>query len=538
MRTLALLFLLGCAGGRKLEAPERNFTLLTTNDIYRPDGLPEEGLGGIARLRALRAELEAQDEDVLVLHAGDLLYPSLLSRIYKGEQMIDLFNQLDGDPSAMDERLWVAFGNHEFDESDLEDAPGLDARIDQSQFHWLETNFQFKTGTDGQPLVGGPNVHEHAIVEVGGVKVGLFGVTIDSKVPDYVESFQDPIEAAREACAALRSAGAEVIVGVTHLDMAEDLSLLETLGAAGPDLIIGGHDHARQSGERGGRWVYKADADALTANVIVVSLDSAGLVDVAHRYAALGPEAPTPDPVVAARAADWVNRFDAQYCADRLSLPADCMNQVLGRTTVRLVAEETRIRRYETNLGAWVADQMLAAFADQGAQVAFVNAGGLRLNHDLGAGATLTRRHLEELIAYPTALKLVRIDGATLAAVTGRAVQEWTGGGHWLQIGGFAYVHDPATTSASGLTLLGPQGPRAIAPDETLLAVVPDFLLNPKYGQDGYTMLSPASVIAEGPDLKAVLTAALARAEPAGISPAIEGRICNNAEPGPCLALR
>lgn len=535
---LALWFWFGCAGGRVVEAPERGFTLLTTNDIYRPDGLADEGVGGMARLRALRAELVAQDPDVLMLHAGDLLYPSLLSRLYKGEQMIDLFNQLDGDAAAMDDRLWVAFGNHEFDASGLKDAPDLDARVEQSQFHWLETNISFGTGEDGQPLIAAPNLHERAVVELGGVRVGLLGITIDSKKPAYVASFQDPIEVAREASAALRAEGAEVVVGITHLDMADDLAILETLGPEGPDLIIGGHDHARQSGERGGRWVYKADADALTANVIQVHLDAAGAIDVAHRWAALGPEAPAPDPAVAARAAEWIARFDEQYCRERFSMGADCMGEALGRTTTRLVAEETRIRRFETNLGDWVADQMLAAFADQGAQVAFVNAGGLRLNHDIGAGATLTRRHLEELIAYPSPLKLVRIDGATLAAVTAHAVQEWTGGGHWLQIAGFAYAHDPATTSASALTLLGPQGPRAIRPDEELLAAVPDFLVNAAMGQDGYTMLRPESVIATGPDLKELLIAALRAAEPAGISPALQGRICNATEPGPCLAIR
>ena len=72
-----------------------------------------------------------------LLHAGDLLYPSLASRLYDGAQMIDALNVLDGAPEAFDERLFLTFGNHEFDKEKLADAPRLDARLEESAFTWL-----------------------------------------------------------------------------------------------------------------------------------------------------------------------------------------------------------------------------------------------------------------------------------------------------------------------------------------------------------------------------------------------------------------
>ena len=55
-----------------------------------------------------------------------------------------------------------------------------------------------------------------------------------------------------------------MVVAVTHLNCGDDRHLLATLGGAGPDLIIGGHDHEHMAIQVGGRWVLKADADART----------------------------------------------------------------------------------------------------------------------------------------------------------------------------------------------------------------------------------------------------------------------------------
>ena len=77
-------------------------------------------------------------------------------------------------------------------------------------------------------------------------------------------------------------------------------------------------------------------------------------------------------------------------------------------------------------------------------------------------------------------------------------------------------------------------------PDERLRFSTVDFLVNPKWGQDGYTMLRPEHVVDRGegrPDLKVVVEDALRRAGPGGIAPVREGRICNPLAPGPCLAV-
>ena len=160
---LVLLGLAGCASSPPSGAPasERSITILTMNDVYRIEGLDDGKVGGLARLRTLRAELEASAPGrVLLLHGGDVIFPSLLSREYQGKQMIDVMNLLDGDatPGRIDERMLVVFGNHEFDAESCAAPPHLQARVAESDFLWLSSNVAPSRCPDGHPRVTGVNV--------------------------------------------------------------------------------------------------------------------------------------------------------------------------------------------------------------------------------------------------------------------------------------------------------------------------------------------------------------------------------------------
>lgn len=516
------------------EAQERSFLVMAVNDVYRLEGVDDGRVGGLPRLRALRREREELYPDLLLLHAGDFLYPSLLSRRFDGEQMIDVLNGLDGDPGAFDERLVVTFGNHELEKLQMSYAATLDRRIEESRFTWLGTNLEFVDDGKGRPVVDAPNLRRHSLVTSGGVSVGIFSITTHVSSPPYVAHVGDPFETARRSCAQLRGMGAEVVIALTHLEVAEDRELLERLGDAGPDLVIGGHDHESVQLDVGGRYVLKADADARTVTEAKVTIDAAGRIRVAPRLEPLTSR--IPDAELEARVLSWNQRFDRELCADK-GAPPGCLDEPIGKTRVRLQGEEIRSRKYETNLGDWVGDRMLEAFAEEGAQVAFLNAGTLRLNQDIPEGSPILRRHVEELFGYPAPLRLVAIDGATLQKIVERSIEDWSGGGWWLQVAGFAFRHDPDAGRATELTWLGNRRGERIRPDEKVLAVTVAFLVDPSKGQDGYTMLSPSRVVKEGGDLKEITMRAVSEAAAEGIAPVVEGRICNSREPdGPCLA--
>jgi 2',3'-cyclic-nucleotide 2'-phosphodiesterase (5'-nucleotidase family) len=542
----AALLLCGCASGqapasgqppagsRPATPPRgaRTAVILAINDVYRIEGVERGAVGGMPRLRTLRQQLEREHPDLLMLHAGDLLFPSFLSRTFNGAQMVDALNGLDGDAASFDPRLFVVLGNHELELFPKSDAAVLDQRVEESQFRWLNGNVQFVAGDDGRPLVAAENLAPTWLVTSGGIEIGIFGLTVDSKQPEYVAGFDDPVETARRLTAELRARGAEVVVGLTHLNARDDQRLLATLGDAGPDVVVGGHDHEHMACAVDGRLVLKADADARTATVLALTLDADGKLTVDHRLEPLA-ESVAEDCALAGTVKGWLALHEGFFCGQQprvggAALDPHCLEQQLGSSQVRLEAEESKIRGSETNLGDWVADRMVEAFADCGAQVAFVNSGSLRLNQDIPAGA-ITRRTVEELFAYPAPLYLLRLKGSTLQQVAAHSIEGWPGSGNWLQISGFSFVHDTTNRKVSAVQIPTANGGRPVQPDEEVLAVTLHYLFDPTGDRDGYTFLDPSQVVQgcaqNGRDLKAQVVIPALQAATGGIAPEVAGRI-------------
>jgi len=551
-RRAALPLLLGLACARPAPSPappapaacgpgpdgSARLMVLHINDVYRYAGRID-GSGGLPRVRALREHLEEArcGGPVLLTHGGDLLYPSLESSTLGGAQMVGLMNLLDGDPEAVDPYLVVTIGNHEFDKAKAADAAGLSARFAESQFRWLDTNVRWTPDPSmGPEVFRTGNTHARVLVELHGVKVGLFGLTWDSKKPAYAELSTDWEGVARAQTASLRAEGAQLVIGLTHLPRAVDAALLEALGPAGPDLILGGHDHVASSAVVGGRPLLKADADALTARVLHIQVNAdRSVIYLDGTEAAVPLAGHAPDPQLAQAAAAWDAHFRAAW-SEKAGRPAP-FDVVLSRAAVNLIAEEDRIRRYETNVGDGVTDLMRATFP--GAQVAFLNSGSLRLNQDIAAGTELTERVVEELLPYGSPLHLIELSGAELQAVLDRSVAEWEGNGHWLQVSGLVFRHDVQAGTATDVHLVGADGAlRPLRPDERVRAVTGRYLLDDTGDQDGYRMLGMRQVVehpANGSDLKELLRAALQAAGDAGWGPAADGRICSSDRPAdPC----
>jgi 2',3'-cyclic-nucleotide 2'-phosphodiesterase (5'-nucleotidase family) len=545
MPVLSLLLGIGGFTGsaRGVATAPRTFQVLAVNDIYRIEGVDEQTAGGMARLRSLRKQLDRPNDPVLVLHAGDFLFPSSLSRQYQGAQMIAAMNMLDGARGSFDQHLFVTFGNHEFDKRGMAFAPTLQSRIRESEFYWLGSNIDFVPDASGQPSVAAPNLLRQRIVEIYGVKVGLFSLSTDMAVPEYASISPSYVELAHQHTSDLRQAGADVVIGLTHLRISEDFEILDKLGADGPDVIFGGHEHNRQHRcTDDGRCAIKADADVRSATVAKVSLGPDGKVDIGYRYVLLEDSTIAEDREVEAEVEQWMERYEVDFCSGQ-GQPSGCLQTPLGRTNVELVGEELEIRRYETNLGGWIVEQALAAFADVSvdgakAQVAFLNSGSLRLNQNIPAGTQLTQWHMSEIFQYPVTLKLIEISGATLQQVINHAVEDWTGNGWWLQIAGFVFRHDTENGKATDLRLIGDDGRlRQVDPNERILAVVGDYLVSPDTDHDGYDMLRAEDVVSDSEfDLKKQVIAAIEAAGDRGISPALAGRICSSDRPSaPCL---
>ena len=502
--------------------------ILHLNDIYRIEGLID-GRGGLARVRTLRRQLEADCGQVLVTHAGDALGPSLLSRKLDGAQMIDTLNHLDGGP-GQDPLMVMTFGNHEFDGRDAQDAEALQAHLQASEFTWLDTNIQWSEAVGVDHMVG------RAHVQLSGVDIGLFSLTTDAAIPAYASFDTAYEELARAQVAALRQEGARFVIALTHLSVEQDRELLGALGDQGPDLLLGGHDHVAIAEQVQGTWLVKSAADAVAVQQIKVAFLDDGGHEVFVETRTMDDEVPR-DPTVQARIEHWQARAEALYCDDHAP---GCLDVAYATTTSDLQAEELTIRRYESNLGDYLADLAREHFE---ADVAVLNSGALRLNQDVPAGSAITQRLLEELLPYPIQLVELDLTGAQLQAMLDHSVSAWTGSGHWLQVSGIAFTHDVATHAAQDLHLLSAEGPLRVTPEMKLRVVVPRYIVDPAFGdQDGYGLPGNGGLswdlATDHPSQKTgveeLLLERLSQVE--AIAPERDGRICSTDRTAlPCL---
>jgi 2',3'-cyclic-nucleotide 2'-phosphodiesterase (5'-nucleotidase family) len=447
---LLYLYVSNCLVGRPTDPVatprplERRITILAINDVYRLDGVSEGRSGGLARVRTLRKLIEKDDPNALLLHAGDFLSPSLIGRVYKGRQMIDVMNNLDGDPVAFDKRMFVVFGNHEFDDSKCNKllAP-LNVRVEESQFTWLAANLDFTKCPSMQNILARPNVKKDGVVlTVNGVKVGLFGIgltttdELDEKTKPMYPPSENVMKAAEDSIRSLRDRGAEFVIGITHLPEAEDSQLIKAFSPKGLDLLIGGHDHSamvlppNDPPPRG----FKADSDARTAWRIDIRFkDKKPQIDARLIELDQGVD---PDPAVGKLAAAWSERAEAVICTERARTrrePYDpnCLSKVIGWSQSPIELEETANRSRETGIGNWLADLLLDK---TNADVAIINSGILGLGENLTRGE-LKLRHAVDMFRFDNVVAVWEFPAHKVCEAIRHGFRQ-PGLGAWPHVGG------------------------------------------------------------------------------------------------------
>lgn len=121
-----------------------------------------------------------------------------------------------------------------------------------------KSSFPFLVANLVDAETGRPIFDSHMIVESGGVKVGVFGVTLEAvpETPVYERGkpwrIMNPEAVATAEVAALKAAGAQIIIGLAHLPDRDIDSLAKAV--PGIDFILGGNDagmqeHPRHTGD-------------------------------------------------------------------------------------------------------------------------------------------------------------------------------------------------------------------------------------------------------------------------------------------------
>jgi 5'-nucleotidase len=476
-------------------------TILHVNDVYQFMPVKDErygNRGGLARLITLKKKALKENKNVIFTLGGDTLSPSVESLTYKGAQMIDAWNAVGID--------YAVFGNHEFDTTTAD----LLARMKESNFKWLGANvFDKNTNKIFADLP------PYEIKEIGGVKIGFIGFLLPetqttSRMEKHLE-VKGFCKIAAEFVPKMRAAGANAVVGLTHLSMREDKELAQ---CAQFDLILGGHEHNLLQSSSAGTPIFKMSADARELGKFNLNFDAG-----TKRFETLDWEIIPVTPEIA-DAFEFGDVFE-KYRKFLAELAIE-----VGETAVELDALSISNRTKETNIGNYIAD-MYRQTAN--ADVALVNGGSIRADAIYKPGA-LAKRDVLWMVPFRNPIVKIEISGKILRAalehgVSRSGVGEDSEPGRFPQISGMSFKFDstqPAGKRTSDIMV----GGKPLDENKTYTLATSDFLVT--RSGDEYVMFKDAKVLISAAQAQRdsdVFEKAVKDAPDQTIAPIVEGRI-------------
>ena len=226
--------------GESYVSSRKRVTILHTNDTHSNiDPFPEShskypGKGGVARRFELIQKVRAEEENVILLDAGDIFQGTPYFNKFGGVLEMKLMSHLGYDAATM--------GNHDFD-------GGMKGFVDAQKyadFPFVCSNYGF----ENTPIDG--HTKGYTIIKRGKIKVGVFGIGVEMKglVPDskFGETkYFDPISVANDQANILKKKGCDLVICLSHLGYSYESDKVSDLVLARKTknihLIIGGHTH-------------------------------------------------------------------------------------------------------------------------------------------------------------------------------------------------------------------------------------------------------------------------------------------------------
>ena len=370
--------------------------ILHSNDVHG-------ALEGYAAIAQLKTDLKAKGAEVILADAGDFSQGTPYVSISKGATAVEMMNAVGYDISTV--------GNHEFDYG----YDQLMANLDQAQFQVICANIL----KDGQAPFA-----PYAVIETAaGLKLGFFGLDTpeaQTKVnPALIAGMEvlnnsagktDLSDCAAAQVEALKAAGADLVIGLTHLGVDDEsapdghrsLDLLAKL--SGVDLVIDGHSHTVMTGGEDGESIQSTGTKF--ENIGVVVIDNATKQIEEHFLVPV--EGLAQDETVLAAARAIIDAVDAEY------------DVVFARSEVELNGARAPQgnRDSQTNNGNLITEAMLWSVLQAGAlnvpeenAVAITNGGGIRAAIAVG---DVTMKDVNTVLPFGNTVAVVYVTGAEL----------------------------------------------------------------------------------------------------------------------------
>ena len=497
-------------------------------DRTLPDGTVEEiPAGGAEFLARHLQQLRRDAENSLTVTAGDLIGGSpFLSGLFHDEPAVESLNAMGLDLSGV--------GNHEFDEGVAElrrmQRGGCHAvdgcyfpeqPYEGADFKWLAANV--KNDETGETAL-----RPYAIRRVDGERIAFIGMTLEGTDQLVAQagirgwSFKDEVRTANALVPKIRKRGVEAIVVLLHEGGYQEGNVNQCVGASGPvidiakrlkpaiDMVVTGHTHQAYNctiKDPNGRPRKVTSAASYGRVVTETNLQiNRRTGDVIRRSVRSRNHIVTQDvkPVLA-----------QTRILKKWSVLADQVgNEPIGKVTEDITrafeADGSDNRGAESGASNLIADAQLAATEVNGAQIAFMNPGGVRDDFEYGTDGVITYAEAFNVQPFGNLLVTMPMTGAQIQTM----LEQQCNPERQFQLGvseGFTYTDERTVDSAnsrsctditvSDMKLDGV----AIEMDKTYLVTVNSFLADGGDGFSVFTEVPSSERIGGGGDLDALI---------------------------------
>ncbi|WP_428267485.1 UshA-like (seleno)protein [Haliangium sp.] len=282
------------------EAEPQRFTLFVTTEMrgqIEPCGCSTNPLGDLARTVEMIDDTRRSGRAVLVVDGGSLLFSSVPVPEHLDAQERGKAELLVRTYTERLEAAAIGLGPNDLGRGVAAVTPPRHA-----------ANLSADSGIPLEPP---------ELVDIGGVRVGVFGVVAPAALSALDITAGDPAEAARTAIADLRRRGARLIVGLAHMTRREAADLARS--APGIDVLVVGQN---------------APADPTKVSPVARRVGDTYLVRPADR-------------------GQVVTRLDITVRGDSGAL-VDAIGE--ARAQVEIASADEQIERLRAELGTWRAD--------------------------------------------------------------------------------------------------------------------------------------------------------------------------------------
>jgi 5'-nucleotidase len=447
----------GCAAFRPADQVEIN--LVALNDLHghlEASRYGEGKAGGLDTIAAALQDWRKDDPNLVLVGAGDMIGASpAMSAMWADEPTIAALNMLGMRVTSV--------GNHEFDQGRVEllrqqkggcASPRPDKACkfapsyDGAKFSYLAANvIDTRNNTSLLPA--------YRIEEVKGVKVAFIGAVVKD-LPELVAAggisglqVIDEAQAINKLMPQLREQGATVFVVLIHQggtsagaaegDYCNNLKgdIVDVVKRLDPAirLVVSGHSHKGYLCKIDDRLVTQAEMGGhmLSRIRMMVDKQTGALTDVSARNIVMEPGRFGTEPAAQAFMENVRTRSQAELAKPVATLGA------------AVILKKKMDGTGESPLGQVVADASLLAGRPWGAQIAFMNSGGVRMDLETRSGNIATQGSVQATLPFGNELVVMNLTGAQLRALL---EQQWHAGEDedkrdLLQVSeGFTYQYD------------------------------------------------------------------------------------------------